>query len=112
MLNHDIIMRESIKDVYAAVQRLVPAAQVQFDKDGNKHLFINRGRNSFRAPEPPIFIIDGIPYYVSAGDPSDIVTSLAIEDVAEISVDRDGSSYGARGANGVVIIRTMKGSDN
>ncbi len=111
VVNHNIIMRENIKDVYAAVQRLVPAAQVQLDSSGNKHLVIMRGRNSFRAPEPPIFIIDGIPYEVRPGDPNDIVTSLAMEDIAEISVDRDGTSYGSRGANGVVIIRTLKGSD-
>ncbi len=111
VLNHNMIMREGVKDVYAGVQRLVPSARIELDSGGNKHLVIVRGRNSFRAPEPPLFIIDGIPYYSSPGDPNDIVNSLPIEDIAEISVDRDGTSYGSRGANGVVIIRTLKGSD-
>ena len=39
------------------------------------------------------------------------IVLLSMDDVAELTVDRDGSGYGARGANGVVIIRTMKGSD-
>ena len=107
VLKHDMIMREGIKDVYSAVQRLVPSAQLLRDSDGGRHLIIARGRNSFRAPEPPIFIVDGVPV-----EAADAENTLAVEDVAEISVDRDGTSYGSRGANGVVIIRTMKGSDN
>lgn len=108
VVNHDMIMRESIKSVFEAVRRIVPGAKIETDPTSfKKHFTIVRGRNSFRVPGPPLFIIDGIPY--DNGD--DIEDFLAIEDVAEVSVDRDGSGYGARGANGVVIIRTMKGSD-
>lgn len=108
VVNHDMIMRESIKSVFEAVRRIVPGAKIETDPlTFKKHFTIVRGRNSFRVPGPPLFIIDGIPY--DNGD--DIEDFLAIEDVAEVSVDRDGSGYGARGANGVVIIRTMKGSD-
>ena len=108
VVNHDMIMRESIKSVFEAVRRIVPGAKIETDPISfKKHFTIVRGRNSFRVPGPPLFIIDGIPY--DNGD--DIEDFLAIEDVAEVSVDRDGSGYGARGANGVVIIRTMRGSD-
>ena len=104
----DMIMRESIKSVFEAVRRIVPGAKIETDPiTFKKHFTIVRGRNSFRVPGPPLFIIDGIPY--NNGD--NIEDFLAIEDVAEVSVDRDGSGYGARGANGVVIIRTMRGSD-
>ena len=108
VVNHDMIMRESIKSVFEAVRRIVPGAKIETDPiTFKKHFTIVRGRNSFRVPGPPLFIIDGIPY----NNGNDIEDFLAIEDVAEVSVDRDGSGYGARGANGVVIIRTMKGSD-
>ena len=108
VVNHDMIMRESIKSVFEAVRRIVPGAKIETDPiTFKKHFTIVRGRNSFRVPGPPLFIIDGISY--DNGD--DIEDFLAIEDVAEVSVDRDGSGYGARGANGVVIIRTMRGSD-
>ena len=108
VVNHDMIMRESIKSVFEAVRRIVPGAKIETDPTSfKKHFTIVRGRNSFRVPGSPLFIIDGIPY--DNGD--DIEDFLAIEDVAEVSVDRDGSGYGARGANGVVIIRTMRGSD-
>ena len=108
VVNHDMIMRESIKSVFEAVRRIVPGAKIETDPiTFKKHFTIVRGRNSFRVPGPPLFIIDGIPY----DNGNDIEDFLAIEDVAEVSVDRDGSGYGARGANGVVIIRTMRGSD-
>ncbi len=103
VVNHDMIMRESIKSVFEAVRRIVPGAKIETDPiTFKKHFTIVRGRNSFRVPGPPLFIIDGISY----DNGNDIEDFLAIEDVAEVSVDRDGSGYGARGANGVVIIRT------
>ena len=108
VVNHDMIMRESIKSVFEAVRRIVPGAKIETDPiTFKKHFTIVRGRNSFRVPGPPLFIIDGISY----DNGNDIEDFLAIEDVAEVSVDRDGSGYGARGANGVVIIRTMRGND-
>lgn len=104
IINHDAIMRENIKDVSSAIRRFVPGAmQVG---GSSSVLSIIRGRNSLRLPEPPLYVIDGVPYDVSQVD-----DFLPIEDVAEITVDRDGMGYGARGANGVVIIRTMRGSD-
>ena len=109
VVNHDMIMRENIKSVYDAVRRIVPGAQLQVDPISyKKHFSIIRGRNSMRPPEPPLFIIDGIPYESS----DEVENILSMEDVAEITVDRDGFGYGARGANGVVIIRTMRGSDH
>ena len=104
VINHNTIMRESIRDVSSAIKRFVPGA-MQIGKSSSE-LSIIRGRNSMRLPEPPLYVIDGVPY-----DVSEVDSFLPIEDVAEITVDRDGSGYGARGANGVVIIRTMKGSD-
>jgi len=103
VLNHDAIMRESIRSVSAAIKRFVPGAM---QIGSSSELSIIRGRNSMRLPEPPLYVIDGVPY-----DVTEVDSFLAIEDVAEITVDRDGSGYGARGANGVVNIRTLRGSD-
>ena len=104
VINHNTIMRESIRSVSAAIKRFVPGAM---QIGSSSELSIIRGRNSMRLPEPPLYIIDGVPY-----DVTEVDSFLAIEDVAEITVDRDGSGYGARGANGVVIIRTLRGSDH
>ena len=109
VVNHDVIMREHIKTVLDAIRRIVPGAQYIEDPLTNERILtILRGPNSMRDHlSPPLFIIDGIPY--ESGVWVDDI--LSMDDVAELTVDRDGSGYGARGANGVVIIRTMKGSD-
>jgi len=104
VISHNVIMREAIRNVSSAIRRFVPGA-MQIGNTSSE-LSIIRGRNSMRLPEPPLYVIDGVPYNVSEVD-----SFLPIEDVAEITVDRDGSGYGARGANGVVIIRTLRGSD-
>lgn len=65
-----------------------------------------RGINSINADTEPLFIIDGVP--VSAVD----FSSLNPNDIENLSVLKDASStsiYGARAANGVVVITTKRG---
>lgn len=104
-ITHDVIMRSGLKTVSDVIRRFVPGAQEMASYGGEKVLSITRGRNSMRSPEPPLYVVDDIPYEVS--NPNDVVT---VEDIAEMKVDRDGTAYGSRGANGVVIIRTLKGN--
>ncbi len=66
-----------------------------------------RGFSSLNAGNDPLIILDGAPY---SGD----IGNLNPNDVAEITVLKDAASnalYGARGANGVIIITTKK-ADN
>ncbi|MBR1542395.1 MAG: TonB-dependent receptor plug domain-containing protein [Bacteroidaceae bacterium] len=109
VVNHDIIMREHVKTVLDAIRRIVPGAQYIEDPISNqKFITIVRGPNSMRDHlSPPLFVIDDVPYESGVW----VDDFLSMDDVAELRVDRDGSGYGVRGANGVVIIRTMKGSD-
>ncbi len=102
-ITHDVIMRSGLKTVSDIIRRFVPGAQ-ESAEFGEKVLSITRGRNSMRGPEPPLYVVDDIPFEVN--NPNDIV---AVEDIAELKVDRDGTAYGARGANGVVIIKTLRG---
>ncbi|GEO05136.1 SusC/RagA family TonB-linked outer membrane protein [Adhaeribacter aerolatus] len=65
-----------------------------------------RGRRSFNAGNDPLFVVDGIPL---SGDISDINP----QDIESMEVLKDASStaiYGSRGANGVVIITTKRGT--
>ena len=109
VVNHDVIMRNSIKTVLEAIRRIVPGAQYIEDPLSNERIIsIVRGPNSMRNQlGPPLFIIDDIPYESGVW----VDDFLSMDDVAELRVDRDGMGYGVRGANGVVIIRTLKGSD-
>jgi TonB-linked SusC/RagA family outer membrane protein len=82
-----------------------------------------RGAGSIRANDNPLYVIDGIPidqsgtsggYGVGAGSSSarNPLSFLNPADIENISVLKDASSaaiYGARGANGVILITTRKG---
>ncbi len=68
-----------------------------------------RGTRSITASNEPLIVVDGVMDGVS--DLSDINPS----DIKSISVLKDASStaiYGARGANGVIIVTTKGGSDS
>ena len=64
-----------------------------------------RGGNSITAGNEPLYVVDG---FVGAGDlstlnPNDIETMQILKDASSTAI------YGARGANGVVLITTKKG---
>jgi TonB-linked SusC/RagA family outer membrane protein len=65
-----------------------------------------RGIGSLSANASPLFVVDGVPFN---GD----TNSINAQDVESMSILKDASAaalYGSRGANGVVIITTKKGS--
>ena len=64
-----------------------------------------RGVGSVNASSSPLYVVDGIPYdgALSAINPADIETLTVLKDASA------GALYGARGANGVVVITTKKG---
>ncbi len=66
-----------------------------------------RGASSISSNNEPLYVIDGIQY--STGN------QISPEDIASMEILKDAAAtaiYGARGANGVVIITTRKGSEN
>jgi len=65
-----------------------------------------RGTTSMNADNFPLYVVDGVPV--------DNLNFLAPTDIADIQILKDASSaaiYGSRGANGVVLITTKRGSD-
>lgn len=65
-----------------------------------------RGKNSFEGGDP-LFIVDGFPIASSGG-----VNAINPTDIESVSILKDASStaiYGARAANGVVLITTKSG---
>ena len=66
-----------------------------------------RGIGSMASSNAPLYVIDGIP----AND--DAVSTLSNADIESVTVLKDAASnalYGARGANGVILITTKRGS--
>lgn len=63
-----------------------------------------RGATSVQASNEPLYVVDGIP--------TDDISNLSTDDIESIQVLKDASSsaiYGARAANGVVLIQTKRG---
>ena len=84
----------------------VPGLDVRRLAGGTISLRI-RGDRSLNSSGEPLIVLDGIPVANAAG----ILQDLDPRDVASISVLKDAgtlAAYGARGANGVIIITTKK----
>ena len=83
-----------------------------------------RGNTSIRASNNPLFVIDGVPLDGATARPnlgnefgstpgSNPLLFIDPNSIAQIDVLKDASSaaiYGARGANGVIVITTKKGT--
>ena len=74
---------------------------------GSSMNIVIRGNNSLTQENSPLFVIDGFPIEDSSAastlNPSDIESMEFLKDASATAI------YGARGANGVVIITTKKG---
>ena len=75
-----------------------------------------RGTSSVSAGSEPLYVLDGMPLInqneSNNGSPTNPLISLNPADIESIDILKDASSaaiYGARGANGVVLITTKRG---
>lgn len=74
---------------------------------GGQMNIVIRGNNSLTQDNSPLYVIDGFP----VEDPS-VGSSINPNDIESIDILKDASAtaiYGARGANGVIMITTKKG---
>lgn len=64
-----------------------------------------RGIGSISAGNSPLYVVDGVPFDgdIASINPADIETMTVLKDAASNAL------YGARGANGVILITTKKG---
>ncbi|MBD2699405.1 TonB-dependent receptor [Spirosoma sp. BT702] len=67
-----------------------------------------RGRRSFNAGNDPLYVVDGIPLAREYEDinPNDVASMEILKDATATAI------YGARGANGVVLVTTKRGNAN
>jgi TonB-linked SusC/RagA family outer membrane protein len=65
-----------------------------------------RGQRSLNASNDPLIVLDGVPFMGNLSDinPSDIKSMDILKDASATAI------YGSRGANGVIIITTIKGA--
>ena len=87
----------------------VPGLEVRRLSGGGISLRI-RGERSLMASGEPLLVVDGIPVEGAAGG---TLADMDPRDVKRIEVLKDAGSlaaYGSRGANGVLLITTVKGN--
>ena len=74
---------------------------------GESASIVIRGYGSINASKDPLYVVDGVPYdgTLSSINPSDIESMTILKDASA------GALYGARGANGVVMITTKQGKE-
>ena len=66
-----------------------------------------RGIGSFSASSAPLYVVDGMPYEgdLASINPTDVQNITVLKDAAASSI------YGARAANGVIVITTKRGQE-
>ena len=102
----DELAKSQVTSVTNALAGAVPGVQLVSANGapGSTSTIRIRGFGSLNAGKDPLIIVDGAPY---SGD----LTNLNPNDVESMTVLKDAASnalYGARGANGVVMITTKK----
>ena len=108
-----VVKADQLEDalVASATQALtgkVSGVQVQSSngQPGTAPTIRIRGVGSINAVSSPLYVVDGMPY---EGD----ISSINTQDIESMTVLKDAAStalYGERGANGVILITTKKGS--
>jgi TonB-linked SusC/RagA family outer membrane protein len=102
----DQLMDRPAQDVTQALQGRVPGVDVNINSSapGEQAKIRIRGITSINSSLDPLFVVDGV-----IGVPGSILNP---NDIATIEVLKDASAtaiYGARGANGVLMITTKRG---
>jgi TonB-linked SusC/RagA family outer membrane protein len=100
-----------VTNVYQAMQGSVAGLNITQNSSvpGSGATVTVRGINSVNANRTPFIVVDGIPFSTTGGNINDINTN----DIASIEVLKDASAvaiYGTRGANGVILITTKRGT--
>jgi TonB-dependent starch-binding outer membrane protein SusC len=102
--------RTPVESIERALAAKVPGLYISHTADGSIAIRI-RGNSSIQGSNEPLYVIDGTP--VNSG-PGGSLTGINPKDIASIEVLKDAVStsfYGVRGANGVIIIKTKRSSD-
>ena len=106
VVKSDDIAKTQSSDVTRALEGVVAGVQMTTASGtlGSSPSIMVRGISSMSAGTAPLYVVDGIPY---SGDmnninPADIESMTVLKDAASNAL------YGARGANGVIMITTKK----
>ena len=103
----DVLEKRQTSSISQSLQGVAPGVQVTMNsgQPGENAQIRIRGISSLNTGSEPLWVIDGIPYEgnLNSVNPDDIESMTILKDAASAAL------YGARGANGVVMVTTKKG---
>jgi len=110
VIRSDVISKRQTSNALDAISGRIAGVQMTASSGAPNAAptILIRGISSINAGNEPLYILDGMPY--DGG-----ITSINPSDIESITVQKDAASnalYGARGANGVIMITTKKASIN
>ena len=108
VMKADKIEKRQVSNVSNALAGAVAGVQILSNngQPGESAKVRIRGVGSINAGTDPLYVVDGVPY---DGD----LSSINSADIESMTVLKDAAStalYGARGANGIIMITTKKGT--
>ena len=107
VMKADKLEKRQVSNVSQALAGAVAGVQIQSSngQPGVSATIRVRGVGSINADANPLYVVDGVPF---DGD----LSSINTQDIESMTVLKDAAStalYGARGANGIIMITTKKG---
>lgn len=105
VVSNERITAQQVNNPLEALNGQVSGVQITTDNDITADPTIRvRGISSLNAGNAPLIIVDGLPYngYYSDINPNDIESMTVLKDASSNAL------YGARGANGVILITTKQ----
>lgn len=105
-VSSDVLNKRATTNTSVLLQGRVPGLQVvqSSGQPGRDNAIMNiRGLGSFGANPAPLVLIDGVIGSLQNLAPNDVESVTVLKDAASASI------YGARGANGVILVTTKQG---
>ncbi|MGN5954169.1 TonB-dependent receptor [Sphingobacterium lactis] len=114
--------KQPVLDPLAAMQGRISGLSISSNSGlpGGSYNVQLRGANSINNGNSPLYIVDGVPFsdnamnqFISASGNQNPLSLINPKDIERIDVLKDADAtaiYGSRGANGVILITTKKGS--
>lgn len=108
LIKADKIKGRNVANVTKALDGMVAGVQTTSGsgQPGASSSVIIRGFGSINASSNPLYVVDGVPFdgNISSINPNDIESVTVLKDASA------GALYGARGANGVIMVTTNRGT--
>lgn len=104
IVNNKMLNRRNTPDILSRLENMASGLTFQKDNTGNTLLTI-RGISTIHSNTDPLIVVDNFPYEAS-------INNINPDDIENITILKDASAasiWGARAANGVIVITTKKG---